>query len=106
MAQTDALIDTLKQTLKAHHITYAVVAQKLDMSEANVKRMFASKRFTLDRLEDVCKLMQMDLSDLFQLYDESRLRITQLSKEQEKELVKNVGRSFRSPACRSNTLWL
>jgi len=90
MAQTDALIDTLKQTLKSHRITYAEVAQKLAMSEANVKRMFASKRFTLERLEDVCKLMQMELSDLFQLYEESRQRIVQLTKEQEQELLKNV----------------
>ncbi|MDX2465374.1 MAG: helix-turn-helix transcriptional regulator [Porticoccus sp.] len=87
MAQTEALIDTLKQALKSHRLTYAQIAQKLDMSEANIKRMFASKRFTLDRLEEICQLMQMELSDLFQLYEESRQHITQLTLEQEKELV-------------------
>ncbi len=90
MAQTEALIDTLKQALKNHRMTYAEVAQKLDMSEANVKRLFASKRFTLDRLEDVCRLIQLELSDLFQLYEESRQRITTLTKEQEKELVSDT----------------
>jgi len=90
MAQTEALIDTLKQALKSQRLTYAEVAKRLDMSEANVKRMFATKRFSLNRLEDICKLMQMELTDLFQLYDESRQRITQLSKEQEKELVQDV----------------
>lgn len=90
MAQTKALIDTLKQALKNQHMTYAEVAQKLDMSEANVKRMFASRRFTLERLEDVCQLIQLELSDLFQLYEESRQRITTLSKEQEKELVSDT----------------
>ena len=90
MAQTEALIDTLKQALKNHRMTYAEVAQKLDMSEANVKRMFASKRFTLERLEDVCRLIQLELSDLFQLYEESRQRITTLTKEQEKELVSDT----------------
>jgi DNA-binding Xre family transcriptional regulator len=87
MAQTAALIDTLKKALRSHRITYAVIASRLDMSEANVKRLFASKRFTLDRLEDICRLMQMELSDLFQLYEESRQRITQLTVEQEKELM-------------------
>ena len=87
MAQTTALIDTLKQALKSHRLTYAHVAQKLGMSEANIKRMFASKRFTLERLEDICQLMHMELSDLFQLYEESRQRITQLTLEQEKGLV-------------------
>jgi len=90
MAQTAALIDTLKRALKSHRLTYADIAQKLDMSEANIKRMFAAKRFTLERLEEICQLMQMELSDLFQLYDESRQHITQLTLEQEKELVNNA----------------
>jgi len=90
MAQTAALIETLKQALKSHRLTYAEVARRLDMSEANVKRMFASKRFSLDRLEEICQLMKMELSDLFVLYEESRQRITQLSKEQEQELVKET----------------
>ncbi len=89
MAQIPALIDTLKLALKNHRLTYAEVARRLKMSEANVKRMFASKRFTLDRLDEVCKLMQMELSDLFQLYEESRQRITQLSEEQEAELMRD-----------------
>jgi len=87
MAQSEALIDTLKLALKNHRLTYADVARRLSMSEANIKRMFATKRFTMERLEAVCGLMQMELSDLFQLYDESRQRIAHLSDEQEEELI-------------------
>ncbi|HGX93596.1 MAG TPA: XRE family transcriptional regulator [Candidatus Tenderia sp.] len=90
MAQTTALIDTLKQALKSHRLTYAQVARRLNMSEANVKRMFATKRFTLNRLEEICQLMQMELSDLFQLYEESRQRISRLTVEQEQELVQDA----------------
>ncbi len=90
MAQTAALIDTLKQALKSHRLTYAQVARQLEMSEANIKRMFATKRFTLERLEAICQLMQMELSDLFQLYEESRQRISQLTVEQEQELVRDA----------------
>ncbi len=90
MAQTAALIATLKQALKTHNLTYADVGGALDMSEANVKRQFASKRFTLERLEDICQIMQMELSDLFQLYEDSRQRITQLTYEQEEKLVADV----------------
>jgi len=90
MPQTAALIDTLKQALKRQRLTYAEIARKLDMSEANVKRLFASKRFTLARLEDICQLMQMELTDLFQLYEESRQHITQLTLEQEQELVQDA----------------
>ena len=90
MAQTAALITTLKQALKAHNLTYADVGVSLGMSEANVKRQFASKRFTLERLEDICQIMQLELSDLFQLYEDSRQRITKLSHEQEQTLVADV----------------
>jgi DNA-binding Xre family transcriptional regulator len=90
MAQTADLINTLKKALKQHNLTYADVARRLGMSEANVKRLFVSKRFTLERLEDICRLMQMELTDLFQLYQESRQRISQLTLEQEKELMQDT----------------
>ncbi len=87
MAQTEAIITTLKRALRANGLTYADVARGLSMSEANVKRQFASERFTLARIEQICQLMQMDLSELFQLYEASRQRITHLSEAQERELV-------------------
>jgi transcriptional regulator with XRE-family HTH domain len=90
MTQANALVDTLKQALKQHGLTYARVAQHLGMSEANVKRMFATRRFTLERLEAFCRLMQMELTDLFQLYEESRQHISQLTEEQEQELVSDA----------------
>jgi len=90
MAQVQAVIATLKQALKADRLTYADVARGLGMSEANVKRMFATERISLDRLEAICELIHMDLIDLFQLVDASRQRITQLLEEQERELVADV----------------
>jgi len=90
MAQVQAVVATLKQALKVARLTYADVALGLGMSEANVKRMFASERLSLNRLEAICELIHMDLTDLFQLVDASRQRITQLQEEQERELVADV----------------
>ncbi len=90
MTQTHALIASLKKALRSQRLTYADVARYLNMSEANVKRMFATKRFSLDRIEQICHLMQMELSDLFHLYEESRQRINRLTETQEKELVANT----------------
>lgn len=90
MAQTAALIDTLKQALKKSRFTYSDVAAELEMSEANVKRLFATQRFTLQRLEQICQLIQLELSDLFILYEESRHKITGLNLQQEQELVSNT----------------
>jgi len=89
MAQSKAVISTLKQALKSRRMTYAEVARRLGMSEANVKRLFAGGRFSLDRLEKICQLMDMELSDLFALHEASRQRITHLSEEQERELMED-----------------
>ena len=109
MTQTTALIETLKRSLKQHGLTYAEIARRLGMSEANVKRMFAAKRFTLERLEEICQLMQLELTDLFQLHEESRQRITQLTEEQEQELVSDeklllVAVSVRNRLCFADIL--
>ncbi len=90
VTQSDALLETLKRTLRAARVTYADIAAELEMSEANVKRLFATRSFSLQRLETICDLMQMDLGDLFRLHEESRDRIRHLSRQQEKELVSDI----------------
>ncbi|MEW8522983.1 MAG: helix-turn-helix transcriptional regulator [Candidatus Thiodiazotropha endolucinida] len=92
MAQTLQLIDALKRSLKAHGLTYADVARHLDLSEANVKRLFAKRRFTLERLDQVCQLMEMEISDLVQEMHEraGATAISGLSIEQEAEIAGNL----------------
>ena len=51
-----AIVDALKRMLKGRGITYANVAAGLGLSEASVKRMFSRRDFTLQRLEDVCRV--------------------------------------------------
>lgn len=90
MAQSAELIKVLKLALKSYGLTYARVAEGLKMSEASVKRMFASKHFTLARIDSICQLMNMEMTDLLQMYEESRQRISHLSYEQEAELVADI----------------
>ena len=87
MARTAALIDTLKKELKARNITYASLARQLGMSEVSVKRMFAQKDFTLSRLDRVCECAGIEFSDLARSLSSSDAVISQLTAEQEKELV-------------------
>lgn len=87
MAQSDALIKTLKSSLRGARITYVDVAAHLGMSEANVKRLFATQSFTLQRIEAICDMMNMDLGDLFALHEAARERIRHLTRQQEQELV-------------------
>ncbi len=90
MAQSRALVQTLKRTLRAARITYADIAIHLEMSEANVKRLFATQSFTLQRLEAICEMINMDLGDLFSLLESERRRIRHLTRQQEQELVGDV----------------
>ena len=89
MAHSAALVETLKRELRARKITYATVAKHIGMSEVSVKRMFSRKEFTLSRLDRICALAQMELSDLARLFAARDSVISQLTLEQERELASN-----------------
>lgn len=89
MSQISTLCDTLKQLLKARKLTYKDLAAALALSEANIKRIFSSQSFTLERLEQICHVLDISLSDLFLLNGQRELRLSQLTEEQEEELIRD-----------------
>lgn len=86
MAQTTAIVDVLKKALKEQGLTYQQVAEALELSEASVKRLFAERQFSLKRLDQICALMGVEISDLIRRL-EPEPRIDQLRIDQEQELV-------------------
>ena len=81
------VFEGLKAHLKARGMTYADVARALKVSEATVKRIFASRNCTVERLDELCELVQVDLAELARgMPRESRL-ITRLTEAQEHELM-------------------
>ena len=90
MAQRKELIEMLKKNLKQAEITYADVAAHLNLSEISIKRNFAQQNFTLDRLENICSMLNIDFTDLVRMADDERDKISMLSLEQEKELVADL----------------
>ena len=90
MAQSQQLIETLKKSLKAHGKTYAQLAKDIRLSEASIKRLFSEKNFSLNRLEQICQTIDLELSDLIQLMHEETSRIKQLTEEQEHEIVNDL----------------
>ena len=87
MAQTTVLINTLKRTLKAHGKTYADVGEALGLSEASVKRLFSREDFSLERLDRICQLIGMEISELVELMTAEQRQLEQLTLDQEQELV-------------------
>ena len=90
MSQLTDVCESLKALLKQQHITYKALAEQLKMSEANIKRMFSLNQFTLARLEQICTVLNISLSDLFLLVEKQKKKISQLTPEQELELVSDV----------------
>lgn len=90
MSQSGQLIDTLKLELRKQRITYKGVAEKLGLAEASVKRLFAEKSFTLERLEKVCELLNMGFNDLVQQMEKNVEFTTELTLDQEQELVSDI----------------
>lgn len=88
MSQTSDLLAALKKCLRAKGYSYVDVAEALGISEASVKRIFSRQTFTIERLEEVCRFLDMSIYDLARL---TRLErddeVTQLTMEQEQGLA-------------------
>lgn len=90
MHKASNLVDALKRELKARGITYAQLATKIEMSEASVKRMFAQKNFTLNRLDQILQVTEIDFALLAnEQGDDLSPLISQLSQAQEKEIIED-----------------
>ncbi|VWC55205.1 MULTISPECIES: helix-turn-helix transcriptional regulator [Burkholderia] len=87
MTETAQLIEMLKRQLKAQGMTYRDVARALDVSETSVKRLFASGRFTLERVVEISQLLGYTLAELVQEASASAPRLRVLTEPQEALLV-------------------
>lgn len=87
--QRTQLIGALKRALRARGITYAQVARWLQLSEATVKRLFQRGDLTLSRLESICELAGLQLSELVEQMQASAPLVSELTREQELELIRN-----------------
>ncbi|MDD3484431.1 helix-turn-helix transcriptional regulator [Azovibrio restrictus] len=87
MSQTSALVGALKKILRSRGITYRELASQLGASEASVKRWFAAESFSLERLGEICALMDLGFADLVQEMEREQHQLSALSETQEAELV-------------------
>ena len=90
MSQIKQITTLIKGLLKQQNITYAALADELQMSEANVKRMFAKQALSLQRLERICEILQLSMSELFLLLERNKVLVSTLTHEQEQQLVNDI----------------
>lgn len=89
MARSKQIIDAVKVALKQKGITYRVLAKKLSVSESTVKQMFANGNFSLQRLDHICDVLEMDLNNLLDLSIDAEQHLAQLDVDQEQALIGN-----------------
>lgn len=91
MDQTKSLHTALKKLMRSRGRTYADAANVLDLSEASIKRLFSKNALSLSRLEALCDWLHVDILDLVRMSRDHEPLTTQLSEEQETELLSDGG---------------
>lgn len=87
MADTQRLLETLKKLLKTQGLTYGALAQRIGLSEASVKRLFSEQTFTLKRLEELCRVLEIDFFELAKLARGHAAELREVSAKQEAALA-------------------
>jgi len=67
--QRDSLFGVLKQVVKTRGYTYAKLAKAMNCSELTVKRLFKEKDCKMSRLQEICAIVGMSLTDLVGMQD-------------------------------------
>lgn len=87
--QVDAVFHLLKRHLRDRRTPYREIARRIPMSESNLKRIFASRTCTFDRLTQICAAAETSLVDLLLAAGRSEQRKYRLSPEAERYFVEN-----------------
>jgi len=89
MSTTQDLIAVLKRELKRSGMTYADLAKSLGLAESSVKRMFAKGDMPLARVDEICRVMKTDFSELAREVAEMQPLRRELTLEQENGVVED-----------------
>jgi transcriptional regulator with XRE-family HTH domain len=83
------LAKALKRCLRSQGVTYAALARTLGLSEASVKRLFSAGGFTLERIEQICRVVDIDFYELARLARGATSTVSTLTSMQEQALAAN-----------------
>ena len=87
MADRTLIVAELKRALRERHLTYMDVAKRLEVSLPTVKRLFSTGDFSLERVDRICELIGLGLSEILEHAREHALPVNQLTFAQEQEIV-------------------
>jgi len=73
-----AVVPIVKKVLKQKNMTYRDLARRMNMSEANVKKIMAAKDCSLNRLNRICEVLELSPFDLLELLRQDPIRKVEL----------------------------
>jgi hypothetical protein len=85
--QRNEIVAELKRELRASGHTYQHVAKHLKLSVASVKRLFSKADLSLQRVDAICELIGMSLTEILDRARDRAAPTAQLTVSQESEIV-------------------
>jgi len=89
MPARSRFVEALKKSVRARGLTYAALAQRVELSEASVKRMFSRGSFSLARIEQILRVLELELYDVARMSRGEPRGPAELALEQEAALSKD-----------------
>ena len=87
MSTTAEIVNVLKSELKLAKLTYADLGRELGLAESSVKRMFAKGDMPLKRIDEICRVLRCDFSELARKVADLELLRDELTLDQERAVV-------------------
>ncbi|GAB4090199.1 helix-turn-helix transcriptional regulator [Hydrogenophaga soli] len=81
------LVKVIKHELKLAHMTYADLAAALGLAESTVKRLLAKGDMPLSRVDDICRALKLDFSELARRVADAQPLLQCMTLEQERAVV-------------------
>lgn len=89
MPARSPFVEALKKSLRARGLTYADLARRIGLSEPSVKRMFSRGSFTLARIEQILRVLELELVEVARMARRDAPGPAELTLEQEAVLAKD-----------------
>ena len=89
MSAATSIVQSIRSALRQRRMTYRDLAASIGVSEPTVKRDLSRGDFSLSRLDRICDVLDLSLSDLANAAAAGGSFLTQLSQEQERALVRD-----------------
>jgi transcriptional regulator with XRE-family HTH domain len=89
MSRSTVLVRSIRAILRARGMTYRQLAQLLGLSEPTIKRDLSRGDFSLGRLDRICDVLDVSLTELVQGAAHDSAALTELSEKQERALIRD-----------------